>query len=163
MLTKQKELLTRAIQLRAEKRFDESKSVLNELLILAPDDASYNYHMAWLHDNLGLEEQAILYYEKALNGELSSEEKQGALLGFGSTLRCLGKFDRSVEIFNEAIANYPENASFKVFLALSQFELGHTKVAFSGVLKQLALTTGDTEIARYKRALLEVADAIMEE
>jgi tetratricopeptide (TPR) repeat protein len=163
MLTRQKELLTKAIQLRTEKRFEESKSVLNELLTLAPDDASYNYHMAWLHDNLGLEEQAIPYYEKSLKGELSTEEKQGALLGFGSTLRCLGKFERSIEVFNDAIENYPDNNSFKVFLALAQFELGQTKVAFSGLLKQLALTTADIDIARYKRALLETADVLLED
>lgn len=161
MLEKPEELLTRAIQLRTDQRFGESKSILEKLLAASPDNASYNYHMAWLQDNLGLEEPAIPYYEKALKGELPSDEMQGALLGLGSTFRCVGEFKRSIEVFQSAIDRYPDNASFKVFLALSQFELGQTRVAFSGILRQLAVTTGDINVTSYKRALLEIADAML--
>ncbi len=148
-------MLDEAIRLRSEKQFDAARELLQTLLEVRPDDATVNYHMAWLHDNLGLEAEAAPYYERALNGELADADRQGALLGLGSTYRCLGQFQKSVDIFRRTVDLYPENASFQVFLALALFELGEHDEAFSIVLHQLAATTSNKEIALYKRALLE--------
>ena len=154
------ELLTTAIQLRAEKRFDQAKEILQDLLASSPSDGTLNYHMAWLHDNQGAEEEAVPFYVRALAGQLSDEDRQGALLGLGSTYRCLGRHELSVQILNTAVDTYKRNPVFKTFLALSLNEVGRTDEAFSIVLKQLADTTGDQDISLYKRALLECAEEL---
>jgi tetratricopeptide (TPR) repeat protein len=52
--------------------------------------------LAYFYDAQGEESLAVLYYEKAIQYGLSDEALSGALLGLGSTYRCLRRYDDAV-------------------------------------------------------------------
>jgi tetratricopeptide (TPR) repeat protein len=154
------ELLKQAIQMRTEQRFAEAERILQSLLAEDPANGIVAYHMAWLCDNQGREHEAISFYARALEGTLSGEDRRGAMLGLGSSYRCIGEYERSVEILDKATHEFEAHAEFVVFRALALRKLNRNDEAFAIILRQLALTTGDERLAKYKRALLECADEI---
>lgn len=73
--------IQQAIELRAEGKPEEAKTILLELLPQSPDDPDIHYQLAWVHDMMGLESEAVPYYEKAISLGLKDPERCGALLG----------------------------------------------------------------------------------
>ncbi|WP_314614873.1 tetratricopeptide repeat protein [Streptomyces stackebrandtii] len=61
-------LLAEAVALREGGRKEEAREALVALGALHPDDAEIAYQTAWAHDALGLEAEAVPYYERALAG-----------------------------------------------------------------------------------------------
>ncbi len=64
------EKLASAIQLRESEKHEEARQLLLELHSEFPEDPQVNYQCAWIHDLLGLEREAIPFYEKALQHRL---------------------------------------------------------------------------------------------
>ncbi|WP_084411301.1 tetratricopeptide repeat protein [Paenibacillus glacialis] len=104
--------LEEAIELMQSGKLVECKSLLLDLLKLYPSNPTIWYQYAWVHDVMELEREAIPYYQKALELGLQGEERQGALLGLGSTYRTLGMYEQSKAIFEEAINEYPEQKEY---------------------------------------------------
>jgi tetratricopeptide (TPR) repeat protein len=152
--------LSRAIQLRAEGRHEESRDLLLALHAAAPDDPLINYQCAWAHDLLGHELAAVPYYERAIALGLSGDELRGALLGLGSTYRCLGLYKQSAETLKRGADSFPDDRVFEVFLAMSLYNLGQPSPALELLLRHLAETTQDESILRYRRAILFYADKL---
>jgi tetratricopeptide (TPR) repeat protein len=146
------EQLDKAIELRRSNKPEEAKELLQSLLASFPDDPDINCQMAWTHDFMGLESEAVAYYERALGNGLV-HERASALLGLGSTYRCLGEYEKSLRTFDQAIAEFPENRSFRVFRAMTLFNLGRHEDSVSQLLLQLLDTTSDDSIKSYDRAL----------
>src|SRR5512146_2518958 len=91
-----RERLDEAIQLRELGRAKQDQSILGQaraiLLDLAatyPDNAEVTFQVAVVHDNLGLEREAIPFYVKALAQGLSGPDLERCYLGLGSTYRGL--------------------------------------------------------------------------
>ena len=82
--------LQRAIHLREAGHAEEARKILLDLVAAAPNDPQVNYQTAWVHDNLGLEREAVPFYAQAIEQGLSGADLEGALLGLGSTYRALG-------------------------------------------------------------------------
>ncbi|MGW6396095.1 tetratricopeptide repeat protein [Streptomyces sp. NPDC055103] len=61
-----KDPLAEAVALREEGRKEEARELLVALAARRPDDAEVAYQTAWAHDVLGLEAEAVPYYERAL-------------------------------------------------------------------------------------------------
>ena len=87
------ERLAAAVRLRERGELKAARAALLELVAEGSDDAVVHYQTAWAHDVLGLESEAIPFYERALALGLHGEERAGALLGLGSTYRTLGRYD----------------------------------------------------------------------
>ena len=81
--------LLKAIELRESGHLQESNDMLIRLVEEYPDHASIHYQCAWSYDVLG-GKTSCLFYERALELGLSSEEREDAFLGLGSTYRTLG-------------------------------------------------------------------------
>lgn len=64
--------LANAIKLRESEKHGEARQLLLELHGEFPDDPQINYQCAWIHDLLGLEREAVPFYEKAMELLLSS-------------------------------------------------------------------------------------------
>lgn len=64
---------------------------------------------AYACDRLGLENEAIPYYEAALKLGIPADERPKFLLGFGSTLRNVSRVDEAVARLTEALREYPDN------------------------------------------------------
>ncbi|MBY9082501.1 tetratricopeptide repeat protein [Paenibacillus sp. HN-1] len=116
------------------------------------------YQIAWCHDVLGLERQAVPYYERGLSAGLAEHLRPGALLGLGSTYRTLGEYDKARSLFEQAMAEYPEHRELRVFYAMTLYNLGKHERAASILLHLLAGTSADPGIAEYAKAIAFYAD-----
>ncbi len=156
------ERLFSAIQLREAQKHEEARELLLELHAEFPNDPQVNYQCAWIHDLLGLEHEAIPFYEKAVQEGLSGDELKGALLGMGSTYRCIGEYQKAKEIFQRALELFPERNEYKVFLAMTYYNLGEYAKGMELLLNSLAETSKDEGVIRYQRAIRFYADKLDE-
>lgn len=147
------EQLAEAIRLREEGKLEESKKLLIALVGQNPDSSDIHYQCAWTHDRLGLEREAVAYYEKALSLGLQSEDAKGAYIGLGSTYRTIGEYEKSKETLLKGLHHYPENHAMKVFLAMTLYNLGESKKAMEILLTSLTATSNNPEIGNYQRAI----------
>lgn len=152
--------LSKAIELRDAGQVEESRQLLLELCARHPDEGEVHYQCAWSHDRLGLESEAVPFYERALALGLAEEERQGAYLGLGSTYRCLGRYEDSRELLLKARAEFPENRALQAFLALTLYNLGHVPEAMELLLRVTVETTADPRLLRYAPALLFYSDKL---
>jgi tetratricopeptide (TPR) repeat protein len=155
-----KDQLALAIRLRQEGQVEHSRELLLKLVAAHPDDPAVNYQCAWSHDTLGLEREAVPFYERAITGGLSGEDLAGVLLGLGSTYRCLGEYQRAIDTLRRGVAEFPDNRSFEVFLAMALYNVGQHAEAIEQLLRALAETSADDSIHDYKRAILFYADKL---
>jgi tetratricopeptide (TPR) repeat protein len=146
--------LQEAIELRSTGRAEEAQTILLDLVATYPDDAEINYQTAWVHDNLGLEREAVPFYVRAIELGLSGEDLEGALLGLGSTYRTLGEYQQAEETLRRGMTMFPHNRAFQVFLAMTLYNSRRYQEAMELLLTNLAETTADETILRYKRAIL---------
>lgn len=145
--------LAQAIEFRKDKQYAEAQEIFAELLAATPDDPRVNFHFAWWHDAQGLEAGAVPYYEKAIANGLSGDDLRGALLGLGSTYRCLGRYDESVNTLRRGMSEFPSAGEFPVFLAMALYNTGDHHEAMTLLLKSLLETTASADILGYKNAL----------
>jgi tetratricopeptide (TPR) repeat protein len=145
--------VTRAVALREQGADEEARSALLALVAEHPDHPGANLQCAWTHDKLGLEEEAVPFYERAIELGLAPEDLEPALLGLGSTLRALGRYPESLEVLDRAVAAFPENNALEVFRAISRYNNGLAKEATETLLRLLIATTSDSTIRLYQAAL----------
>ena len=157
-----KEKLTSAVQLRETGKHEEARALLREIHSEFPNDAQVNLQYAWIHDLLGLEREAIPFYERAVRSGLSGVDLQNALLGMGSTYRCLGEYQKAKETFLRALEFFPERQEFKVFLAMTYYNLSAHSKAMELLLISLVETSKDEGIISYDRAIRFYADKLDE-
>ena len=147
-------LIAEVMRLREAGELEQARARALELVAMYPDDPTANYQCAWSHDALGLEREAVPFYERAIALGLRGDELEGALLGLGSTYRCLGEYQKSIEILGAGAAQFPSQRSFDAFLAMALYNNGMHAQAMERLLRALAETSADASIQRYKRAIL---------
>lgn len=149
-------LLAGAVALREQGRQQEARDRLVELAARYPDDAEVAYQTAWAHDVLGLEAEAVPFYEHALkapDSKLSPEDRRGALLGLGSTLRILGRYEEAVTTLRGAAEQFPHDGALRTFLAMALFNTGEHHESARLLLHLVAATSEDPSVRRYRRAI----------
>lgn len=149
--------LGRAVALREQGRDAEARSLLLELHDEFPGDARVNLQCAWVHDKLGMESEAVPYYERAIAAGLEPDDRNHALLGLGSTYRALGRYDDAMQTLSRAADEFPDDRGVQAFLALAEYNTGAAKQAVERLLSLLIETTTDPDISRYQAALTEYA------
>ncbi|MFV5995346.1 tetratricopeptide repeat protein [Streptomyces sp. NPDC056231] len=147
-------LLAEAIGLREQGQAEEARERLLMLAAGHPEDAEVAYQTAWVHDVLGLEAEAVPFYERSLRGAgLPEEDRRGALLGLGSTYRVLGRCTKAVETLRLGVAEFPEDGALQSFLAMALFNTGQHHEAVQILLRLIATTSQDAYVQRYRRAI----------
>lgn len=147
---------------RAEGSFEKAMAVLNSEVAQDPENSAVHLQIAWTHDALGKEPDAIPAYEKAIKLGLHGQDLIDAYLGLGSTYRNVGEYTKSKEIFESAIIMFPDFRPFRVFLSFTLHNLAdHTK-AMELLIKELVATTSDESIKSYNGALLFYSDKLDE-
>ncbi|WP_327170359.1 tetratricopeptide repeat protein [Streptomyces sp. NBC_01336] len=154
--------LAQAVRLREEK----TPRAHEELVSLAarhPHDAAIAYQTAWSHDSLGFEAQAVPYYERALNGRgLAAQDRHGAFLGLGSTLRVLGRYAEAREVLGRGLSEFAQDAALRTFLAMTLYNLGEPREAVRTLLLVSAATSRDPQVQAYRPAIEYYADRLDE-
>ncbi|QNE78895.1 tetratricopeptide repeat protein [Streptomyces finlayi] len=148
------ELLAQAARLRTEGQPERAREQLLALTTRFPDAADVAYQTAWVHDVLGLEAEAVPYYERCLQlPGLGEEDRRGAVLGLGSTYRGLGRYGQAVDTLRGGVAEFPEDGALRSFLAMALYNIGEHHEAMEILLRLVATTSTDPYVARYRRAI----------
>jgi len=120
-----------------------------------PEIAEAQIEAAYAHDTAGRERLAIRYYEEAYRLGVPADEKNNFLVGFGSTLRNVGRADESVAVLAQAVVDDPHYMPFHAFLSLALFSAGHPREALAAMLGCALEAARPTAFDRYERALGE--------
>jgi predicted Zn-dependent protease len=105
-------------------------------------------------DAAGDEREAIKYYEAARAAGVPEDERRKFTVGYGSTLRNVGRADDAVAVLAQAVADDPGFPAFAAFLALALLDAGHPRAALAAMLG-CALDLAGDRFAGYERALSE--------
>jgi predicted Zn-dependent protease len=150
--------LAHAVELREQGALEEARQLLLDLRRERPDDPQVAVQTAWVHDSMGLEEEAVEHYEAALAGDLTDQEARGAYLGLGSTLRTLGRDEDSDRVLRAGIERFPDFPALRAFHAMTLYNLGRPREAVQLLLEVLLETADEPSIERYRRALTAYAE-----
>jgi predicted Zn-dependent protease len=152
--------LQHAIALRESGDAEAARPLLVELAAEQPDDAEVQYQTGWVHDRLGLEAEAVPYYERALTLGLPEPDREGLTLGLGSTYRNVARIADSLALLEAGVRNYPDNHAMACFLALTRLSNGEGNEAVALLLDIILDTSASPEIDRYRRALGSYRDEL---
>ena len=89
---------------------------------------------AYACDRRGDEHGAIRHYDRAWSLGVPDAERRQFVVGYGSTLRNVGRADEAVAILGEAAASDPDYAPYRAFLALALLSAGHPRAAVAALL-----------------------------
>jgi tetratricopeptide (TPR) repeat protein len=145
--------IARAVQLRTENQHTEALAILLDLVERHPHDAKVNYELACTYDSQGVEDEAIGFYEHALQHGLDGEDLRGALIGLGSAYRCVERFGDAARALHKGAAMYPDSGAFDVFLALTRYNMGEHAEAMRLLLSHIARHSADADVVRYRRSI----------
>src|SRR5690348_16481839 len=90
------EELAEFIALREAGRAEDARPRFVALAADYPNHAQVQYQAGWVHDLLGLESDAVPYYQRALALGLPEPDRAGLLLSLGSTYRNIGRHAEAV-------------------------------------------------------------------
>ncbi|WP_458119726.1 tetratricopeptide repeat protein [Paenibacillus sp. Z6-24] len=152
--------LEQAIRWRQEGHLYEAIVLLKEITSQEPDHAQAWYQLAWTLDSLGLEQDAVPYYENSLNHGLAGRDRAGAILGLGSTYRTLGCYEQAKQCFENGLQEFPGHRELEVFYTMVLYNLGEHAEAMRRLLIQLADTSSDQGIADYDKAIRFYSDQL---
>ncbi|WP_025685576.1 tetratricopeptide repeat protein [Paenibacillus maysiensis] len=154
------DIIAKASELRRTGQAEEARKLLLKALEQEQNDAELWYQTAWTHDTLGLEREAVPFYEKSLGMTLSAESRKGAILGLGSTYRVLGEYAKAKSCLETGMNEFSDYRPFRVFYAMVLYNLGEHGKAMQGLLTELAETTSDSPTQAYSRAIQYYADKL---
>ena len=136
---------------------EQARTLLLELGAAYPEDAEITYQTAIVHDNLGLEQEAITFYVRALEQGLAGTDLERALMGLGSTYRGRGDYELAEITLRRGVKEFPQNRALQVFLAMTLYNRGQHKESMELLLSNLLETTTDEKLQYFRRPLLYYA------
>jgi len=143
--------LERVRALRAADRTEDYVAEARALAAAHPTAVSAQLEAAFACDRFGEETDAIAYYDAAAQLGVEGPDRKQFLVGYGSTLRNVGRIDESIAQLQAAIAELPEVAALPAFLALSLHRAGRPDEAMVAALDALLRANGTLD--GYERAL----------
>ncbi len=153
--------IERLRELRAAERTAEYVSEARALAAAHPTVVAVQLEAAYACDRYGEESDAICYYDAAWKLGVPSPDRKKFLVGYGSTLRNVGRIAESIERLEGAVAEMPEVAAFPAFLALSLHSAGRHDEALVAALDSVLRTNAATAtLDGYERALRHYRDEL---
>jgi len=141
--------------LRVAGRSEEHLAAAKALAAAHPDDPHAQFEAACGLDRLGLEHQAIRYYDEVYRLGVPPELARTFVVGYGSTLRNVGRIDDAIAILGQAIADDPGYPAYAAFLALALLAGGHPRAAVATMLGCALDAARPGVFDGYERALTE--------
>ncbi|MBD2830505.1 tetratricopeptide repeat protein [Streptomyces globisporus] len=151
---KKRDLLAEADRLREDGRPEEARERLLALTAALPDDAEVAYRTAWVHDTLGLESEAVPYYERALgNPGLGRRTGAGRFWGWAARTGSWAGTGRRSRRCAGASRSSRTTGALRTFLAMALFNTDEHHEAMRLLLEVTAATSQDPYVQRYRRAI----------
>lgn len=150
------ELLKTALEIRRSGNLKESNILLNELVSEYPDHALLHYECAWSHDIMSQEEEAIHFYEQALELGLSGLEAVNAYARIGLMYRLRGRLADSEKILMTGISKYWDaegNGLLKALYAFTMYDMKKTGDAIRWMTEALLASSVDQGIMNNRKML----------
>ena len=127
------------------------------LLAEHPDQPVLVYEVAGAYDTAGQEERARPLYERALDLGLAGDALRRCLCQYGSTLRWLGQYDKSLTVLERARKEYPESDAVRVFRALTLNDAGRHDEAVAELMTVITAHAEVTDLGRWAEGLRGLA------
>ena len=127
-----------------------------------PDDVEAQIAAAWASDSHGDEADAVRFYDRAWELGVPEEKRKRFIVGYGSTLRNVGRHQDSINLLSAAVEEFPGYAPHSAFLALTLHADGQHRAAMGAALDAL-LQAGAAELDGYDRALTHYRDELKSE
>ncbi len=127
------------------------------LLAEHPDHPVLVYEVAGAYDTAGEEAKARLLYERALSLGLDGDTLRRCLCQYGSTLRWLGEYDKSLAALDRARAEFPGSDAVRVFRALTLNDAGRGDEATGELLTVITAHPEVTDLGRWAEGLRGLA------
>jgi tetratricopeptide (TPR) repeat protein len=121
-----------------------------------------HFYCASTHDSLGLEREAIPYYEKAIVYGIAGELRERTFVQLGSSYRCVGEYEKAVSLLKQGLLEYPDNMAIQTFLTMALYNVNETKQSVSLLLRTLLTSSQDPWIKRYGKAIQYYSDHLDE-
>lgn len=132
-----------------------------------PSDVRARIDAAYALDRGGDERGAIRHYDAAWQLGVPDELRRRFVVGYGSTLRNVGRVDEAVVLLTEEVARDPEYPPLAAFLALALHSSGHGPAALAtmlGCLLDVSERAGQgNPLDGYQRALGEYYRELIDE
>lgn len=144
-----KKTISKAKELRRADELDESQELLLSLLDEYPNDPQVLFEVGGAYDVLDEARIALSYYQKAIDAGLEGDSLEECLVCIGVCQRGLGEMSTAVATLEKAVAQFPDNNSSRVFLALAYYSDGQDDKAVQLLLDLLITTTQDPEILEF--------------
>lgn len=125
-----------------------------------PHDVDAQIAAAYACDRQGDEEDAIRFYDAAWQLGVPEEKRRRFMVGYGSTLRNVGRHPESIDVLRQAIAESPSYVPNRAFLALTLHGAGEHAEALAVALTALIESAHDA-LDGYHRALAEYRDLLV--
>jgi tetratricopeptide (TPR) repeat protein len=123
------------------------------------EDVRAQIQAAYACDGEGFETEAAVYYDRAWRIGVSQEERHDFLVGYGSTLRNVGRLDESITVLETAAGEFPGDLAPPAFLALALNSAGRHDEAIALLIESLVACNGPG-VERFSRALVDYADLL---
>ncbi|WP_434992207.1 tetratricopeptide repeat protein [Arthrobacter sp. Ld5] len=118
-----------------------------------PENARVLYEVGGAYDTAGQEDLARGFYEMALAAGLDGDLLRRCYVQYGSTLRNLGAYDRSLEVFEAARAAFPDSPALGAFEAITLHAAGRSNESVAALLDLVVNFVSTPDIARYTPAI----------
>ncbi|PCC73512.1 Tetratrico peptide repeat-containing protein [Nannocystis exedens] len=147
--------VARVRELREAKRHEDHLAAACACVARAPGDVLAQIEAAYGLDRAGEEQRALVHYEAARRLGVPASEHRHFTVGYGSTLRNVGRHEDSVAVFAEAAARHPDYPPFAAFLALALESAGRPREALATLLRLTLQVAPHDAFDGYERALTE--------
>lgn len=135
---------------------DNMQPTVDALLLLEAshsENARVLYELGGAYDTAGRETEARGLYEEALTAGLEGDLLRRCYVQYGSTLRNLGEYEKSQEVFAKGHRAFPASPALCAFEAITLHAAGKSDAAVALLLETVADFVGTPDIDRYKPAL----------
>jgi hypothetical protein len=129
-----------------------------------PGDVSAQIAAAYACDRAGNEKLASEFYDAAWRLGVPLAELTEFIIGYGSTLRNVGRADEAVSILEALVRDHPDNPAARCFYGLALHSAGRHGAACAELLEvALRLHQASPDLTKYRRALSAYRDELRNE
>jgi tetratricopeptide (TPR) repeat protein len=151
------EAISRGYAQRDRANMEPTIAYFESLLAEHPGHPVLVYEVAGAYDTAGQEEKARGLYEQAMDLGLSGDALRRCLCQYGSTLRWLGQYDKSLAAFDRAGKEWPGSDAVRVFRALTLNDADRSDEAVAELMTVITEHAEVTDLGRWAEGLRGLA------